>query len=53
MENQELIDLERALIANLSSLRTSATRLGDIARINDLDAQLAAAEARLVELEAQ
>jgi len=52
MTNQELIDLELALIANLSSLRTSAARLGDMARISDLDAQLAASEVRLAELRA-
>lgn len=52
MTNQELIELELRGIANLQSLRSSAVVLGDVARIADLDEQLAAAEARLAELRA-
>jgi hypothetical protein len=53
MTNQERIECERNRLANLSSLRTAAHRLGDSERVLVLDRDIAATLALIAQLEAQ
>ena len=53
METKERIECERNRIANLSSQRTAAHRVGDSERVLSLDAEIAETEARIAQLEAQ
>jgi hypothetical protein len=53
MENQERIECERNRLANLSSLRTAAHRVGDAERVLALDRAIAATLALIQQLEAQ
>jgi hypothetical protein len=49
---QDHIALQQALIAALNSKMSTARALGDIQRLTDLEAELAAAEATLARLQA-
>ncbi len=53
MENQERIECERNRLANLSSLRTAAHRVGDAERVLALERDIAATLALIQQLEAQ
>ena len=52
MTNAERIECERNRLANLSSQRTAAHRVGDAERVLLLDAEIAATQSRIVQLEA-
>jgi hypothetical protein len=47
MTTSDLIALATARLANLQSLRTSAARLGDVARVIELDAEINETQATL------
>lgn len=53
METKERIECERNRLANLSSQRTAAHRVGDSDRVIVLDAEIAETLARISALEAQ
>lgn len=53
MTNIERIECERNKLANLSSLRTAAHRVGDTERVIVLDGEIAETTARIAQLEAQ
>lgn len=52
MTNAERIECERNRLANLSSQRTAAHRVGDSERVIVLDGEIAATLARIAQLEA-
>lgn len=53
MDTNERIECERNRLANLSSQRTAAHRVGDAERVLVIDAEIAETLARIAQLEAQ